>query len=229
MNTLAVEYAGLLRGVLECPADDGVRLILADWHEEQGHEMRAEFIRLQIDLACLGRGGPDHAREQRAELKRRIHDIMMGPRLLERWWCPYGPGDRVHVLKWRRGFVHSISMTTLSFLQYAAEIFALQPIEAVTLSDKRVFQWQDERHLARVPVGRFCWWRQQHPPRQDSLGECSLPTVLFKELRGKADPTDAADCSRNYTTAKEALYDLSRACVAHGRRQAGLPAKEPSC
>lgn len=41
----------LLRRVLESPADDGPRLMLADWLEESGHTLRAEFVRLQVELA----------------------------------------------------------------------------------------------------------------------------------------------------------------------------------
>ena len=40
----------LLRAVLAQPEDEAVRLVYADWLEEQG-DPRAEFIRLQIALA----------------------------------------------------------------------------------------------------------------------------------------------------------------------------------
>jgi uncharacterized protein (TIGR02996 family) len=40
-----------LRTIAETPADDGPRLVYADWLEEQGESDRAEFIRLQIELA----------------------------------------------------------------------------------------------------------------------------------------------------------------------------------
>jgi uncharacterized protein (TIGR02996 family) len=40
-----------LNTIAASPADDGPRLVYADWLEEQGDADRAEFIRLQIDLA----------------------------------------------------------------------------------------------------------------------------------------------------------------------------------
>ena len=43
----------LLSAVLDKPADDTPRLLYADWLEEQGHGERAEFIRVQCELATL--------------------------------------------------------------------------------------------------------------------------------------------------------------------------------
>ncbi len=45
------EAAALHRRILECPADDAPRLIISDWLEENGRDARAEFIRVQIELA----------------------------------------------------------------------------------------------------------------------------------------------------------------------------------
>ena len=41
----------LLRLAKEAPHDDGPRLVLADWLEDQGDHPRAEFVRLQCRLA----------------------------------------------------------------------------------------------------------------------------------------------------------------------------------
>ena len=41
----------LLEDVIAYPDDDGPRLILADWWEENGQEERAEFVRIQCDLS----------------------------------------------------------------------------------------------------------------------------------------------------------------------------------
>lgn len=43
--------AALLRAILLCPADDAARLVLADWLDEHGEHERAEFIRVQCELA----------------------------------------------------------------------------------------------------------------------------------------------------------------------------------
>ena len=44
----------LFRAILDNPDDDDVRLIYADWLDDQGDSARAEFIRVQIELASGG-------------------------------------------------------------------------------------------------------------------------------------------------------------------------------
>jgi uncharacterized protein (TIGR02996 family) len=41
-----------LRAIIEHPGDDGPRLVYADWLDEQGQAARAEFIRIQCELAA---------------------------------------------------------------------------------------------------------------------------------------------------------------------------------
>src|SRR5262249_46319231 len=43
----------LLRALLETPEDDALRLVYADWLQENGQAERAEFIRVQCELARL--------------------------------------------------------------------------------------------------------------------------------------------------------------------------------
>jgi uncharacterized protein (TIGR02996 family) len=40
------------------PADDVVRLACADWFEERGEAGRAEFVRVQVELAKMPPQGP---------------------------------------------------------------------------------------------------------------------------------------------------------------------------
>jgi uncharacterized protein (TIGR02996 family) len=42
-----------LRAILALPGDDGPRLCAADWWDEQGAAERAEFVRVQCELAAL--------------------------------------------------------------------------------------------------------------------------------------------------------------------------------
>lgn len=46
-----VEAESFLAAILDKPDDDGPRLVYADWLEERGETARAEFIRVQIELA----------------------------------------------------------------------------------------------------------------------------------------------------------------------------------
>src|SRR5215212_11486943 len=45
------EQAALHDAIIQNPDDDTVRLAYADWLQENGDEERAEFIRLQIEIA----------------------------------------------------------------------------------------------------------------------------------------------------------------------------------
>jgi uncharacterized protein (TIGR02996 family) len=58
----------LLQSIFDNPEDDSVRLIYADWLEENGQPERADFIRIQIELAKAGlskeRQGELRSREQ---------------------------------------------------------------------------------------------------------------------------------------------------------------------
>ena len=49
----ASDSKGFLAQIVTCPDDDMVRLVYADWLEENGESDRAEFIRVQIERALL--------------------------------------------------------------------------------------------------------------------------------------------------------------------------------
>lgn len=126
---------GLLRAICENPADDCLRLVYADWLDDCGEAERAEFIRVQCELAkeCACVCGPTrggwrtchscvlHRRERDLLDKRDLHwlDEAFGgiP------WCgksesgdsrlmPFGPdGDSRIEVKFRRGFIDEVRCT----------------------------------------------------------------------------------------------------------------------
>jgi uncharacterized protein (TIGR02996 family) len=51
--TLTADEQGLLATICDHPAEDAPRLVLADWWEEHGDPQRAEFVRVQCELARL--------------------------------------------------------------------------------------------------------------------------------------------------------------------------------
>jgi uncharacterized protein (TIGR02996 family) len=51
MRSSDPEYLSLLAAVLDEPGDDLPRLVMADWLDEHGESERAEFIRIQCELA----------------------------------------------------------------------------------------------------------------------------------------------------------------------------------
>jgi uncharacterized protein (TIGR02996 family) len=55
-TTLAADELAFLRGICDSPDDDAPRLVLADWLEEHGQGERAEFVRVQCELARIEAG-----------------------------------------------------------------------------------------------------------------------------------------------------------------------------
>lgn len=78
-----------LQAILENPDEDSPRLIYADWLDEHGDPDRAEFIRLQIELAHLPEEDPrrPHLERQEKALLARPGNTWAGPlvALARRW------------------------------------------------------------------------------------------------------------------------------------------------
>jgi uncharacterized protein (TIGR02996 family) len=89
-----------LQSILEAPEDDTPRLIYADWLDEHGDPERAEFIRVQCELARLPEGDA-----RRARLKLRERALLAQHEAT--WAAPLR--GRVSSWKFRRGFVEQIT------------------------------------------------------------------------------------------------------------------------
>src|SRR5262249_8029086 len=120
-------HAGFLRAIIDDPASDMHRLVYADWLEERGDPERAEFIRVQCELAewqgysetCTCAGIDEYHSLRRRELEL-LHQH--GPEWAdELWpaknysWHPIEGGclsaDAGVELLFRRGFVYQIHCT----------------------------------------------------------------------------------------------------------------------
>src|SRR5262245_41972442 len=140
---------GLLRDVLDHPDDDGVRLIYADWLEDNGEPDRAEFIRLQIELARMDGEAPRRptlvARERallrahQAEWTRGLKGIVTG-------------------FTFERGVVAWVDLPARRFLERGGQLFDLAPVEGVRLESLG----DSARKLAASPLlGRLTGLRLQ--------------------------------------------------------------------
>jgi uncharacterized protein (TIGR02996 family) len=143
------DWESLLRAVVAAPADDVPRLVAADWLDEHGQPERAEFIRVQVELARLEADGAG------VEVLRRKERTFLGPVATYRaLWaleaCPElvrvefrgrsaAPLEAMRVagaerLTFRRGFVEVVTCPAVDWLQHGAEVRARQPIRAVRLT-----------------------------------------------------------------------------------------------
>lgn len=93
-----------LATILDRPAEDGPRLVYADWLEEQGDADRAAFIRVQVELARLGDDDPrrDRLTDRETALRERHGEIWRAE--IPEWartGCDFGRGFVEHVTVWR--------------------------------------------------------------------------------------------------------------------------------
>lgn len=110
--------------IIANPRDDALRLIFADFLEEQG-DPRAEMIRLQFQLREISPFDP-----QRPKLRKRELKLMR-----EHGGFGSAPGV-VKVLDTHGGFVDSIEVTVARFLKLQEEIFKAAPIRELHLKAK---------------------------------------------------------------------------------------------
>ena len=134
--------AALLAAILDSPDDDLPRLAYADWLEEHGEQDRAEFVRLQLELAKWPEWSLPYQRAHALDFDRAWGvgrtDLPELPAKLEWEHLPL-----------RRGFPEKLSGTIGSFLKHAERVFAVAPVRSF-----RVNQASSEAigRLARSPL-----------------------------------------------------------------------------
>lgn len=137
-----------LAAVCANPDDDAPRLVYADWLEEHGDSARAEFIRLQIEMAHL----PKHS-DKREQLDSRQKRLFSSHR--KQWAAPFkGIADRY---EFTGGFVTSVTMPAERFDAVAETLFRLAPLRWVTFTNPVGFMHRVANcpFLARLTVVDF--------------------------------------------------------------------------
>jgi uncharacterized protein (TIGR02996 family) len=116
------EYA-FLQAILDDPDDEGLRLIFADWLEEQG-QPRGEFIRTQCTLARLPAADP-----RRPLLEAREQFLLATYR--EEWLGSLR--SLAYLWGFRRGFAEEVTLPASVFLGHADTIFRSTPVRLARL------------------------------------------------------------------------------------------------
>ena len=112
----------LLDAVIANPDSDHVRLVYADWLDENGRPERAEFIRTQIRLATL-----DSDHEEYDRLKSRCETLITSK------WSEWRGCEKGEFYTWdwsydfTRGFVESISPGNPWSIEQITEIMSIHP------------------------------------------------------------------------------------------------------
>ena len=128
-----------LEAVIANPDDDTPRLFFADWLEENGDPLRAEFIRLQFALAGMAEDD-----DRYEELSRREHQITCGnhdlwigwlARLFRQMgWRPV-VGPQFGRAWFRRGFLEQATLDLDAFLRNVNSLFRAGPLRELRLYD----------------------------------------------------------------------------------------------
>ncbi|QJW99600.1 TIGR02996 domain-containing protein [Frigoriglobus tundricola] len=114
-----------LRGaIIAQPDDDTLRLVYADWLDENGQPDRAAFIRAQVWAAQADPFGPE-ARKHAATAKRLLDPARQA-------WA-----KRVHpwvlAAEFRRGFIDHATVNVATFPRDAAALFAAEPVRSLRM------------------------------------------------------------------------------------------------
>ncbi|MBN9119669.1 MAG: TIGR02996 domain-containing protein [Planctomycetes bacterium] len=114
--------AALLRAIRDMPDEDTPRLVYADYLDEEGQSARAEFIRVQVELAGLPEGDP-----RRNALEDREHELLAEH---ECDWLGVAPGDADELTEWAfaRGFVEEVAASPYFMREPGADLCAAHPV-----------------------------------------------------------------------------------------------------
>jgi uncharacterized protein (TIGR02996 family) len=122
----------LLRAAKESPEDDGPRLALADWLEEQGDTARAEFLRLQLRLAPASPWALDP--EARARARERVQELLA--RFGGGWLGPLWPVGG----SWHRGLL-AVALDRLRLPGHLPDIFPWTDSARLEVPGRDALRW----------------------------------------------------------------------------------------
>jgi uncharacterized protein (TIGR02996 family) len=232
----------LLRAILAAPGDDTPRLVYADWLTERGEESRAEFIRVQCEVARLAPvptvgARPTAERARIEELRRRERELLRTMQEAGENWFPI-PGFARHV-----GYEWSQAGIELTWWP-EGDSRGVRVVDTVSGGVRRGFVDSLSLPLRSFTAHAAAIFRE-HPVRSVRLTDRNpVPTPVFE--CGHADDMTPVYARRDdppyrwlfstrnavghpeslltdFPTEDAARQALSVACVNFGRRLAGLP------
>src|SRR5438552_18436242 len=117
--------ANFLAAIRESPDDDAVRLIFADWLEEQGDTDRAEFIRVQVERAGLHEDDPrtQDLLDREQELLALHREVWVG-----------GLDEIVEEVEFQRGLPEKVVVKAKDFEKHGGRLFDNTAVREVRLT-----------------------------------------------------------------------------------------------
>jgi uncharacterized protein (TIGR02996 family) len=234
---------GFLDAVLADPRDDFPRLVMADWLEEEGRAERAEFIRVQVELAalqclCKNRDGTFNGacavcnsnelrRREREGLARNSRQWFEEMRFAAGWSAlppvTHSDHDERNDGGWANGDRYILADFRRGFVASVS----------LTLSDFLTHAGEifvaapveevtiTDRHPGHDARGYQGWWGTDDLVVGGDNIPLRLHAFLLPSPFWQRGPEDKWDW---YHSEAEAHAALSLAAVAYGRDKAGLPA-----
>jgi uncharacterized protein (TIGR02996 family) len=126
------------------PDDDTHRLVYADWLDEHGESARAEFIRIQCQLARMAMTDAN-----RPPLEARESELLASH--YKAWAAPLA-GLVVNFM-FRRGMIERVQLSAKQFFVSAERIFSLAPVQEIKLdgiSDEEAIALAASPHLSSL-------------------------------------------------------------------------------
>jgi uncharacterized protein (TIGR02996 family) len=167
-----------LQAIIEEPEDDTPRLVYADWLDEHGKADRAEFIRVQCELAKLPGDSP-----RRRALEERERALLKAHR--DAWLTEVAGWARPDAV-FRRGFITEVSSTYLAYHEGARALFRRAPVRGVSLRSLHSFGMSPLHGLPYVD--QLTSLRLSTPGRLDFPFDLPRLKVLVLETMFGLDP-----------------------------------------
>jgi uncharacterized protein (TIGR02996 family) len=158
----------LLQAIIDDPDDDMVRLVYADWLDDRGQSERAEFIRVQIELARL-----PFEDERISELQAREFRLLARHGMT---WLNGATSGTFH-----RGFREEWEFDRpVLFALTGAKLCAHHPVRCIAFGNQDEGGWgkivAESPHLAGIEAIRLCWHLPHRPLKfQDVFTVLSSP------------------------------------------------------
>lgn len=251
------EELSFIRKIEEYPDDDAIRLVMADWYEERGETERAEFIRVQLELAeldaiphtcgteeewvstcsaCGAYGSSYDLRTRQDELFARVWNDLVNGIWADVAYAASSTAIRIRsddnfdhdvVLYANRGFVDVVHAPISDLEKRLPSIVRRCPIEFVVATD--LTPWVEPPYAGHKPDTHACWW-DKSIVRDDPADQSEPPEWLFEFIwgRGLADERKQ-DAERRWL--KYPSVEVANDCLSEGLIEWAKqqPDQESSC
>ncbi len=203
------DRAALFAAVLDSPADDTARLVLADWLEEHGEDHLGRFVRAGVVASRFAGADviddPDYYAALRTigrvaaagHPAAWLSELGIGPRPLAAGdWAWDSAGDRVTVRvgapagAFRRGLLAELELPLADWVAVAGAALAAWPIERVRAADVPGLSFE----VDRLPDGWRLSGRVRLPRRNVPMTGRASPSIIAPGAVLTQSPADwAAD------------------------------------